>query len=304
MTGFSVRQVVPLVGLVIGLVLGLVYQWGISPVELINTNPALLRFDYRHDWVRMVALSYVADGDLDRVRARLEGLEHEDIEGPIGALIEEYAAAGYSADTLRRLSVVADTFDVRTSAMLVYLSTPGALPTIPTRTPSPTSSFTPTVPVLSTFTPVPVPTPIYVSSPLQTPTPELTGTLPTPGPTVTPSLLYRLTLAEQEQICRPGQVPRVEVVVKDDRGTGVPGVEIWLMWPGGADRAVTGLKPQDGAGYADFNVEPNVRYSLGIGEVGMPLVTDLRLDPCPTGEDTELMGSWRIVLEPRSAETD
>jgi hypothetical protein len=92
-------------------------------------------------------------------------------------------------------------------------------------------------------------------------------------------------------------------VVKDERGRGLAGVEVWLMWPGGADRAVTGLKPRRGAGYADFDAEWGVNYSLSIGELGRPLVTALRLEPCPVEEGAEneepIIGSWYIVLEPR-----
>ena len=91
-------------------------------------------------------------------------------------------------------------------------------------------------------------------------------------------------------------------MVKDERGEEVAGVEVWLMWPGGADRAVTGLKPQEGVGYADFDVEWGVNYSLGTSELGRPLVTALRLEPCPASEGAgPMIGSWRIVLQPDSS---
>jgi hypothetical protein len=114
-----------------------------------------------------------------------------------------------------------------------------------------------------------------------------------------------LQLTDQEQICQPGQIPRIEVVVEDDRGKGLPGVEVWLMWPGGADRAVSGLKPLKGSGYADFSAEWGINYSLGIGELGRPLISGLRLEHCPVGEDQKsVIGSWHIVFAPRPAETE
>jgi len=113
-------------------------------------------------------------------------------------------------------------------------------------------------------------------------------------------LLSRLYLARQEQICQPEQTPRIEVVVRDERGAGLPGVEVWLVWSGGADRAVTGLKPWNGAGYADFNAQPGVRYALSVGELGRPLVTGLQMKPCPAqGGEEPAPGSWRLVVEPR-----
>lgn len=318
MSGFSARRVSPIIGLVIGLALGLVYTWVIAPVELVNTQPVLLRTDYRGDWVRLVALSYVADGNLERARARLDGLRNEDVAEATQALIEEFAAAGRSADTLRRLTTLAQALNVHTPAMLVYLHTPGSSPPSSTHTPSPMSTSTPT-PVLTdtptarasptsatptlepTYTPTPAP---HNASSLAIPTSESTST-PSPSPTPTPPLLSRLQLAKREQVCQPGQVPRIEVMVRDEHGAGLSGVAVWLTWPGGADRAVTGLKPQRGAGYADFNAEQGVSYALGIGELGMPLVTDLRIEPCPADEDQEpLMGSWFVVLEPRPPDTE
>lgn len=309
MSSFPARQIALLIGLVTGLTLGLAYTWVVNPVELVNTYPALLRTDYRWDWVRLAALSYAADGNLERARARLDGLKHEDIAGAMQALIEEYAAAGRPASTLRRLTTLADALDVYTPAMLVYLQTPGPSPPAPVRTPTPKPTRTPTpLATPSLVTPNPEPTPTFTPTPHTdssppTPTSELTATLPTATPT--PSLLARLHLAQQEQVCEPGQTPHIEIVVRDEGGDGVAGVEVWLMWSDGADRAVTGLKPQNGAGYADFNAQPGVTYTLGTSELGMPLVTGLRIEPCPTeGGEEPLMGSWRIVLEPRPLETE
>ncbi len=330
MSGPALRRAALIVGLVIGLTLGLVYTWGIAPVELTNTYPALLRTDYRWDWVRLTAISYVADGDLERALARLDGLEHEDVAHVLEALIEEYAAIGHSADAMRRLTTLAEALDVYTPAMLVYLYTPVPPSPAPTRTPTPTPTATttpsPTPTSTSTPTRTPTPTPEPTSTPTYTlqavsplstprsgvgpygttPTPEPTNSprptstpTPTYTPTPTPPLLDRLHLTEKKLVCQSEQTPRIEVVVKDERGEGLAGVEVWLTWPGGADRAVTGLKPQQGAGYADFNAERNVSYALGIGELGIPLVTGVRLEPCPaTGNKRPFIGSWRIVLEP------
>ena len=305
MSNFSPRQALAAVGVVIGLVLGLTYQWAINPVKLVNTQPALLRTDYRWDWVRMTALSYVADGNLERVHTRLDGLEQNDVIKAMEALIEEYAAASHSADTLRRLTTLGEKLGVHTPAMLVYLHTPGAPSPTPSPTLTPTPTFSPTP--SPTFTPTPTPTPTralthtptptstYPTSLLNTPTPQ-----PTTPPTPTPPLLARLQVAQQKQVCEPDYGPHIEVVVQDERGVGITGVVVWLMWSSGADRAVTGLKPQHGAGYVDFNAQPNAHYSLGVGESGRPLITDLQFKPCPAGEGTErLIGSWHIVLEPQ-----
>jgi hypothetical protein len=108
-----------------------------------------------------------------------------------------------------------------------------------------------------------------------------------------------LRLAEEEQLCDAGPPLRIEVLVEDQDGQGVPGVAVWLTWPDGADRAVTGLKPEKGTGYADFNADEGVTYAISVGELAMPLVTGLRLESCPVEDDEEaFLGSWRILLAP------
>ena len=309
MSLFSSRQIVLMVALILGLLLGLVYTWQIAPVELINTYPPLLRVDHRHDWIRMVALAYVADGDLVRAHARLEGLEQGDVSQALAALIEDYAAAGRPADTMRQLTNLAQSLDVQTPAMLVYLQPPPGSPVPAPSSPEPATPVddTPTVSPTSADGTGGTLTPSPTASPSPTPTRVLTGTLPAPdSPLPTPTLLplpSRLRLAQQEQVCEGGQPPRIEVIVKDDEGDQVAGIELWLMWPGGADRAVTGLKPQQGVGYADFYGEPGVSYSLGISELGMPLVADLQIENCPTAEgEGPILGSWRIELAPTVGE--
>jgi HAMP domain-containing protein len=284
-SGMPIQRFSLFIGLAIGLALGLVYTWYIAPVELINTYPALMRSDFRADWVRMAALSYVADGDLERAVRRMEGLERQDVAGAMEALIDQYAAAGRSAETMRRLTTLAQALDVHTPAMLVYLDTPSELAT-PSQTPRPTPT--------EAATPTPVLTPTPTTRPTRTPHP------PTPTPTPVPPF----QIAEKEQLCEPGQTPHIEVVVRDENGNELPGVEVWLMWQDGADRAVTGLKPDRGEGYVDFDVELDVEYALGTSELGVGLVSGLRIEHCPETEgDGSLMGSWRITLERRSAAT-
>ncbi len=121
-------------GMVLGLVLGLVYAWLIDPVDLYNTTPDLLRSDYRHDWIRLAALAYLVDGDLERVEHRLAGLPQEDVQAALAALIESYAAEGKPAQMMRPLSQMASHLGVRTAAMSIYLNTPSPSPTPPAPT--------------------------------------------------------------------------------------------------------------------------------------------------------------------------
>jgi hypothetical protein len=106
-------------------------------------------------------------------------------------------------------------------------------------------------------------------------------------------------------MCEEGQTPHIEVLVRDESGEELPGIEIWLLWAGGADRAVSGLKPGYGVGYVDFNVEADVSYTLAIGELSMPLVTGLQIRLCPDDDSGEtLLTSWRVEIERQSIEAE
>jgi hypothetical protein len=74
----------------------------------------------------------------------------------------------------------------------------------------------------------------------------------------------------------------------------LPGVVLWLTWPGGADRAVTGLRPWIDPGYADFQLQPEVSYALSIDEPNAPVLSGLTTPKCPARAQP---GSWRIVVE-------
>jgi hypothetical protein len=248
--------------------------------------------DYRWTWVRMAALSYVVDGDLTRAQSRLEGLAREDVADAMGALITEYANAGRPAETMRRLATLAETLGVHTPAMSIYLNTPTP--------PTARVSVTPFHTLTATSTPFNTPTP--TATPTATPKPKPTRTPRFPTSTSESAVVFYL--AGLEQICNPGESPHIEVVVQDEDGQGLAGVEVWLMWPGGADRAVTGLKPQQGKGYVDFGAEPDENYTLGTSALGVSLVTDLQIEPCPEQKGKEpMLGSWRVVLQRQSPPT-
>ncbi len=283
----SVPRGALIVGLVLGVILGLVYGWMVDPVQVADTHPALLRSDHRHDWVILTALSYAADGDLDRARTRLNHLDEEEVTEVLKVLIEAYAVAGRPPDVLRRLTMLGEALDVDTPAMLLYS----------------TDAQAADLPVWSAPTVPPVPTPTLI--PWSPDTPQRTQPAPTfpssmastPGPPS--SLLTQLSLDDQEQLCDSERDPQIQVVVLDDEGQGVPGVVVWLVWSDGIDRAVSGLKPARGPGYADFNAAPGVNYTLTVDELGMPLVTGLQLESCPAEPgEASYLGSWRIVFAP------
>jgi hypothetical protein len=74
-------------GLVVGLAFGLLYAWGISPVEWKDASPALLSEPYQQDWMRMAIDSYAANRDADLALTRYQAL------GELGAASLQGVAA-------------------------------------------------------------------------------------------------------------------------------------------------------------------------------------------------------------------
>ncbi|MBC7227618.1 MAG: hypothetical protein H5T61_10350 [Thermoflexales bacterium] len=285
---FRARFLALSLGMVLGLVLGLVYAWLIDPVQLYNTTPPLLRSDYRHEWVRLAALGYVADGDMDRALARLKGLREQDIQDALAAMIEAYAAYGQPAPTMRRLSQLAQRLGVYTPAMRVYLETPEPSPGGILPTPMPTA------PVLPASPTPPPPTPTAPALP-----PAMTAA-PSPYRVVAQNLSCEGTPGELRVWVQAPPPPEPPVTPSPRRPTPTPagprpleGVVLWLLWADGADRAVTGLRPWISPGYADFNLQPGVFYALSVDEPNAPVISGLSIPSCPDGKQ----GSWEIVIE-------
>ena len=68
-----------LTGFVIGIVLGLVYAWLISPQQYKDTSPASLQPEFKDQYRAMIAAAFVATGNLPRAEARLQLLDDQDV---------------------------------------------------------------------------------------------------------------------------------------------------------------------------------------------------------------------------------
>lgn len=61
-------------GLILGVSAGLYLGWVAWPTEFTNTDPSILRPDYKRDYLVMTAQAYLLDGDLNAARRRLYSL--------------------------------------------------------------------------------------------------------------------------------------------------------------------------------------------------------------------------------------
>jgi hypothetical protein len=97
-----------LVVLILGAALGLLYGWVISPVEYTDTTPAMLRSDYKADFVLMVAEAYQVERNLTLARQRLSFLGDETPYESVQEAILTASQAGYMVPDLRLLRDLSD----------------------------------------------------------------------------------------------------------------------------------------------------------------------------------------------------
>ena len=72
----------------IGLALGLIYGWVLSPVEYVDTMPSTLREDYQADYVLMVAEIYQSERDLHLAEQRLTFLSRLPAENTVQKVLD------------------------------------------------------------------------------------------------------------------------------------------------------------------------------------------------------------------------
>ncbi len=272
-----------LTGLVIGLVLGLLYAWLINPVSYIDTSPATLRQDYRDHYRLLIARAFAFNQDRGRASARLALLGDKD---PVQALVlqAQQLLAGdgsrYYADALAILSQ----------------SLGGDGSSIPVNGGDATSTATLSPAASSTEEPADE-TATATATPLPaTKTPGATFT-PRVSTTLEPTENLPFVLAENTTVCNPNLPPRIlQVEVLDENGEPLFGVKITVSWEGGEDVFFTGLHPEMGQGYADFDMAEGVVYSLRVGEASKP-VTGLVAPSCSTNDGSTYPGGIKLIFK-------
>lgn len=245
----------------IGLAGGLAYTWGVDPIESYQTSPKELRSRDKLVYLSLIGDLYALDEDLDLALERLEALDIEADGQVLADLIEQHLDGGGRPQEMRNLARLAEALGASGGVLLVY-----AIP------PTPSPEATPTVPAQ----------------------PEIS---PTPPPSVTPA--PRFQLIEQTSVCaEPGLPGQIRVQVWDAAGNGIAGVEIVVSWNAGQERFFTGLRPERGPGYADFEMAPQTKYDVTLpafqAEVAKGLSRDLASGLCPT---STVALDWRVTFQ-------
>jgi hypothetical protein len=284
-----------LTGFILGLTLGIVYAWLISPVELVDIGPGLLNSLDKDRYRAVIALAYQAGGNLERARQRLLLLKDGSGSLNLAAQAQRLVAAGTGDPESHALAVLAAALSPQSSPM--PLPSPTTPPVVPiqnltalavspsatlapgeaVRTPTPLPSQTATVTATITLTPIVTFAPRYTEQP--------TATLGAP-----------FSRKGMIQVCDP-TLPHglLQVEVDNGAGQGVTGVRILVTWPdNNQDAFYTGLMPDFGPGYADFVMSTQVTYSVRAGESGQ-VVDGLSIPTCGSG-GSAYSGGWKITF--------
>ena len=260
-----------LTGILIGLVLGVLYSFVVNPVTYVDAGPGSLSPADQDSYRLMVALAYRANHDLGRAQARMRLFDDDNPAYTLGAQAQRTLADGGDADLARALAQLAADFN-NPLPLAVVAATP-------------TPGITPTPPEVQLLEETP--TPEETATPLVTFTPRATlRSLPT--------LAAPFDLRQREIVCDPAiQEGLLQIEAVDGNGDPLAGVQVQVTWSDGEDLFYTGLYPRVSPGYADFQMEPEIVYSLRVGEAG-ETVTGLYASPCEDSQGNAYWGGWLL----------
>ncbi len=282
--------VVALIGLLGGIGLGLFYSWRISPAVERNTLPNQLRDEDRRNYIIAVALDYAYTSNLDRAYTLLTEVDPNiDPFQLVADTACEMTRAGdvqTSADIQAMLHLIAifnQQPDVRVDCDLsIYATSPPSTAVVTT----PTITLPPSLTPVATKTTTP-------DAPRVTP-PTVAAT--TPAPT-TASSSQEYSVLPISQFCDPDNSGVIEVYVQES-GESVPGVRVTVLWNTSTGQTqqsfYTGLKPNRGDGYADFQMEEGIAYQVRLGRSE---VTDrLEAGVC---DEAGTLRSYQVIFRAR-----
>ncbi len=271
-----------LFGVIAGIAGGLVYAWILNPRIEVQTAPWQLNKQDRANYIAAITLRYSYDGDLNGAVESLLALKSPgDPIQEVADVACELATNGYAqtGTGLRALQSMMQFYQLQgrkgCADNLISLGQPTVVVQV--------DVATPTAQPPATKTPTP-------ESPAQA-----TPTQPAFIPTVQPKTSY--TIATIRTDCDAQASGVIEVRVQDDAGDGVPGQAIKVRWDTGDSTFYTGMKPERGPDYADFQMEAGKSYTVempGQSDPSQPLVAT----PCNTADGKQVLTLYRVYFRP------
>jgi hypothetical protein len=238
-----------------------------------------------------ITLSFAANGDLNRAIERLQTLQGPEVSGDFFQQVADsacrLASSGY-VDSSAGLHAI--------RSMMTFYQLQGragcADTLIPANDVQPTTvvqidAATPTLPPPATKTPTPVS--------------QVEASPTTPLVFVPTSLPQRdFVLANVATFCDDELSGIIEVFVQDFGNVGLPGMPVRVRWDNGESTFFTGLKPERGPAYADFQMEEGKGYIIDMPGRADPSRDQLVAVTCQTDAGRPAIISYRAVFLPAS----
>ncbi|NJC95874.1 MAG: hypothetical protein C3F07_12175 [Anaerolineales bacterium] len=278
-----------LLALLAGLGIGLVYAWMISPLRVIDSEPAALRADFKDQFRSAIAASYAATGNLPRAQARLSLLDDNPVEA-LNAQAQRTIASGQfaQADQLAALAFALENgtnLPATPTAFATDIAPPADQePTVTSLPPPEDDSFI-------TETPLTVETAPVEPQPIQnTATPRPTRTPP-------PTQGASFALTAQDTVCDPNLPDGLlQVMVYSSNRRQLAGIKVIIIWETGEEQFFTGLKPELGNGYADYLMTPDTAYTIQLGP-GSDIATNLIAPTCQMPNGETYLGGFKLTFQ-------
>ncbi|MCU0479604.1 MAG: hypothetical protein MUE54_00165 [Anaerolineae bacterium] len=283
------RYSVSWVALILGLTascFGMIYlSRFLFPVST-ETAPWQLSADAKNAYVVAIVLDYTHDGDLANAVQRLV-----DLRLPVDDPIQAVADIACQLATSPYISTNSGVDAVR--AMIQFYKLQNK------------SGCADDLPLVSNNQPMVVtlilPTPTLLPPPTKTPEPNIFIPENTPAPTRTPFVPPTAPPASFELVvantfCDTALSGIIEVRVINRNGVELPAQPIRVRWDNGSNTFYTGLKPERGLGYADYQMEQGRAYTIEMPALSNPSTTPLTATPCFTDNNQPAILSYRVVF--------
>jgi len=255
----------------------------ISPVVEVDTRPEQLSYEEKSQYVVAIMLAYSYHGDVIRAGGALTALD-------LG--VDPIQIVADMACDLARTGYVDGSAGLRAvRAMRSFYQSQGRTSCADTIIPDPQ-----TVPLEIT---VIVPTATATLPPPPTKTPSGDFPTPTSNPlslTPTSSTVGNFFGDVSGTFCDVELSGTIEIRVVDGAGLEIGGETVRLAWEGGRSDFLTGLKPERGEGFADFQMEAGLSYVVSMPGQSDPLRNPLAAEPCFTEFGEEAITSYRVVF--------
>lgn len=279
-----------MIGLILGISAGLLYTWSINPRVEYDTEPWQLRPEDRAHYMVGITLAFAGDSNLDRALERLISLQGDypqsDVFQQVADTACRLASTGYVDSNSGRNAI---------RTMMTFYQLQGRTGCADTLLPAINAEPT-------TVIQIDLPTPTLPPPATKTPMPDSLVIVPTP----TPERIFVPTNVPQREFvlvnistfCDEALSGIIEVFVQDYGGIGLPGHAVRVRWNNGESTFYTGLKPERGPAYADFQMEEGLAYLLEMPGRSDPSTEPLAAVPCTTPGGARAITSYRAVFLP------